>query len=157
MIRWGWSAPGILLLLLLVALPASSKAASRARDQGPAGPALLIAADRVTGFVPFTVTVYGKVRGVEPGTIELCRQRITPLFEPLLDRPPTRPGPESETWTDPAEPAACVAGRAVPSAGGFSYEHDLRFDEAGHYHVRLTMVDTSGRRLTSNTVRVSAF
>jgi hypothetical protein len=137
--------------------PVVARAASRARGSNDASPALLIAADRVTGFVPFTVTVYGRIRGVEPESIELCRLRIPPLSEPAADHSGPRSGSESEVRNEPAEPVACVSGRAIASAGWFAYEHDLRFDQAGQYHVRLTMVDSGGRRLTSNTVRVSAF
>jgi len=157
MTRWGLAAAGCLLLTVLLMGPATSRAASRARGPGDVGPALLIAADRLTGFVPFTVTVYGRVRGVVPGSIELCRLRVPPVFESLADRSSSRSGPDAEAWSGPAEPAACVSGRAVASAGWFTYEHDLRFDQAGQFHVRLTMVDSAGRRLTSNTVRVSAF
>lgn len=157
MTRWGLSAAGGLLLTVLFLTPVTSRAASRARESGEASPALLIAADRVTGFVPFTVTVYGRVKGVEPGSIELCRLPIPPAFEPLTERPPSRSGSDAEAWSGLAEPASCVSGRAVASAGWLVYEHDLRFDQAGQYHVRLTMLDSTGRRLTSNTVRVSAF
>lgn len=157
MSRWGMSAAGCLLLIVLMSAPGVSRAGSRSRDPGPPAPALLIAADRVSGFVPFTVTVYGRVRGVEPGSIELCRLRIPSLYEPLDDLPASRPGPDADLGPELSEPAACVSGRAVPSAGWLAYEHDLRFDQAGQYHVRLTMIDRAGRRLTSNTVRVSAF
>ena len=145
------------LLVVLASSPAASRAASHPRDSAQPRPALVIAADRVSGFVPFTVTVYGRVRGVEPDSIELCRLRIPSLSEPHVDRPPSRSGSEVEARAESVEPAACVSGRAVASAGWFAYEHDLRFDEAGQYHVRLTMIDSAGRRLTSNTVRVSAF
>ena len=157
MTRWGPFAAGCLLLTALLAAPVTSRAASRTRESGDLSPVLLIAADRVTGFVPFTVTVYGRVRGVVPGSIELCRLRVPPVFESLAERSPSRSGPDAETRSGPAEPAACVSGRAIASAGWFTYEHDLRFDQAGQFHVRLTMVDSAGRRLTSNTVRVSAF
>lgn len=158
MSRWGASAAaGCLLMILFMTNPEASRAASRSRESDRSTPALLIAADRVSGFVPFTVTVYGRVRGVEPGSIELCRLRIPTLDEPPDELATSRPGSEAEGWSEAAQPMACVAGRAVASAGGIAYEHDLRFDRAGQYHVRLTMIDSGGRRLTSNTVRVSAF
>ncbi|HKN48355.1 MAG TPA: hypothetical protein VJ144_10330, partial [Candidatus Polarisedimenticolia bacterium] len=34
---------------------------------------LWIVADRIVGFVPFTVSIYGRVLGAVPGQIELCR------------------------------------------------------------------------------------
>lgn len=157
MSRWGASAAGCLLMIVLLATPEGSRAASRSRAPDPPPPALLIAADRVSGFVPFTVTVYGRVRGVEPGSIEFCRLRIPALDEPPDGLVASRSGQEPESWSEPVEPAACVSGRAIASEGGIAYEHDLRFDRAGQYHVRLTMLDSGGRRLTSNTVRVRAF
>ncbi|HZM69389.1 MAG TPA: hypothetical protein VFB95_03350 [Candidatus Cryosericum sp.] len=157
MTRWGFAGAGCLLITVVLLSPVASRAASRARGSHEVGPALLIAADRVTGFVPFTVTVYGRIRGVEPESIELCRLRIPVLSEPAADHTGPRPGSESEARNEPNEPTACVSGRAIASAGWLAYEHDLRFDQAGQYHVRLTMVDSAGRRLTSNTVRVSAF
>jgi len=148
---------GCFVLTLLTSTTGSPRAAARGREAEGVSPTLLIAADRITGFVPFTVTVYGRIRGVEPGSIELCRSRIMPLFTSLADR--GAPGGPAETEGPPERAAAgaCVSGRAVPSTGGFAYERDLRFDEPGLYHLRLTMVDDAGRRLISNTVRVSAF
>ena len=157
MTRWGLAGAGCLLMTVMLLSPVASPAASRARGSNEASPALLIAADRVTGFVPFTVTVYGRIRGVEPESIELCRLRIPLLSESAADHSGPRQGSESEARSETGEPTACVSGRAIASAGWFAYEHDLRFDQAGQYHVRLTMVDSAGRRLTSNTVRVSAF
>src|SRR6266487_1645919 len=64
-------AGGVVAAVILGIGPAWSKG-SRAKD-GP--PALWIAADRVVGFVPFTVSLYGKVLGsAEPERLELCRE-----------------------------------------------------------------------------------
>src|SRR5437867_4345576 len=65
-------AGGVVAAMILGMGPAWSKG-SRAKD-GP--PALWIAADRVVGFVPFTVSLYGKVLGTaEPARLELCREQ----------------------------------------------------------------------------------
>src|SRR5688572_14288237 len=48
----------------------------------PAGPMLWIAADRIVGFAPLTVFLYGKLLGTEPGKMELCRSQIERLADP---------------------------------------------------------------------------
>ena len=153
---------GCLFLALWGLTAAAPRAAARGREAEATAPTLLIAADRITGFAPFTVTVYGQIRGVVPGSIELCSSRIVPMFNSSADR-----GAAAERGaTGPSDPdmpperaaaGGCVSGKAEPSAEGFAYERDLRFDQPGLYHLRLTMLDTTGRRLSSNTVRVSAF
>ncbi len=131
-----------------------SWARSAAADKGEQ--ALFIAADRVNGFVPFSVTVYGFVNGAAPGSIALCRAKVEAMSEPAARRGDAWgwAGEESKGRSDPS---ACVPGRLVPSKGGFAYENDLLFDRPGVYHVQLTLIDAEGHRRTSNTVRVSAF
>jgi hypothetical protein len=138
----------------LALLGGESWARSAAADKGAR--ALFIAADRVNGFVPFSVTVYGFVNGAEPGSITLCRAKIEAMSEPAGQRGDAWgwAGEESKGRTDPS---GCVPGRLVPSKGGFAYENDLRFDRPGVYHVQLLVIDAEGHRRTSNTVRVSAF
>jgi hypothetical protein len=147
---------GCLFLALWGLMAETPRAAARGREAETTTPTLLIAADRITGFAPFTVTVFGQIRGVVPGSIELCSSRIMPMFATGADRGATGSA-EPEMQPERAAAGACVSGRAVPSADGFAYERDLRFDQPGLYHLRLTMLDTSGKRLSSNTVRVSAF
>ena len=122
------------------------------------GPGLRIAADRITGFVPFTVSVYGKVSGTMPGRLELCRSEIAWLTE--SSRSPLGAG-ERATSLHPdgqADAAAlCASGRVVATPNGYDYQHEMRFDRPGIYHLSLTMVDGSGHRWVSNTIRVSAF
>ena len=156
----GMAAFCILVALILTPGLFTSGAAARShgvRSVEETGPALLIAADRITGFVPFTVTVYGRVLGFEPDTVELCRWKVQPLLEPRgeADSKEERPGPETRSQGD--GPGACVTGRPVPSPGGYAYEHEIRFDQSGSFQIRLAMVGGSGRRVTSNMVRVSAF
>src|SRR5258705_1620631 len=75
--------------IVMAAGPTWSKGA-RQRDGTPA---LWIAADRVSGFAPVTVTLYGKVAGTaEPGRIELCRDVANPV-----DIGMTRGGDEDPT------------------------------------------------------------
>ncbi len=139
-----------LLLNLLAGGPALARGPRRS------GPALWIVADRIVGFVPFTVYVYGRVRGAEPGQVELCRSEVAWLAESSSGRRADgRP-----TSDDPArddEGAPCAAGNMVRTPDGYDYGHDLRFDYPGIYHVQLTMIDASGRRITSNTLQVNAF
>jgi len=118
--------------------------------------ALFIAADRVNGFVPFSVTVYGFVSDSEPGSIALCRSKVETMSEPVARRGDAWGWAGDESRGRP-DPSACAPGRLVPSKGGFAYENDLRFDRPGVYHVQLMMIDAQGQRRTSNTVRVSAF
>jgi hypothetical protein len=136
--------------------PAWSKG-SHAKDSVPA---LWIAADRVVGFVPFTVSLYGKVLGPsEPARLELCREVAMQADfsgsrgtgdDPMAART-DRNGPPAA----PLEPS-CSAGTVVRTQDGFDYAHEMRFDRPGTFRVRLSMVDASGRRAISNTVQVNA-
>lgn len=160
--RRAWAVPlGIVAAAVILGSgPAWSKG-SRAKD-GKDGPsALWIAADRVVGFVPFTVTLYGKVAGAaEPSRLELCRD--APLQadsanpraggdDPMMGRS-ERNNPAASTL----EPL-CATGRLVRTQNGFDYTHQMRFDQPGSYRVHLNMVDATGHRVISNTVQVNAF
>jgi hypothetical protein len=138
----------------LALMGVESWARSAAAEKGER--ALFIAADRVHGFVPFSVTVYGFVNGAEPGSIALCRAKIEGMSEPAGQRGDAWGWSGEEDKARP-DPSGCVPGRLVPSKGGFAYENDLRFDRPGIYHVQLLVIDAEGHRRTSNTVRVSAF
>jgi len=138
--------------------PAWSKG-SRAKDGASA---LWIAADRVVGFVPLTVTLYGKVPGsAEPGRLELCRDVA---MQPDFAGPGSRAGAEDPMMgrterntapTAPSEPV-CSTGTLVRTQDGFDYRHEMRYDRPGTYRVRLSMVDAAGHRVISNTVQVNA-
>lgn len=128
--------------------------------KGPraSGPMLWIVADRIVGFVPFTVYLYGKVSGGEPGRMELCRQEV----EWLTDAGPSaggRPGAGPSAAPRPAggSEAPCASGILVRTPDGYDYQHDLRFEKPGTYQVRLSMVDPQGHRVLSNAVQVRAF
>jgi len=137
-------------------VPAWSKGWLKGPKDG--APALWIAADRVVGFVPFTVALYGKVRSaVEPNRLELCRELAI-----QVDFANSRNGDEGgmqparhEPDTGPAEPS-CAPGTLVRTPDGYDYKHEIRFDQPGTYRVRLSMVDQTGRRMISNTVQVNA-
>ena len=176
--RRGWV--GSLIVaggLALAALPAGRPGLAgepKAGEPRADAPGLWIAADRVVGFVPFTVYVYGKVRGPEPSRIELCRSEIAWIAESSSvrmvepgragGRDPGDPGDRDSTRTaarvaGPAggRGAECGAGKMKRSPDGYDFTHDLRFDRPGTYQVRLMMIGAGGRRTVSNTVRVSAF
>src|SRR5881628_1840267 len=74
-----------------------------------AGPTLWIAADRIVGFVPFTVYLYGKIQGTEPGQIELCRSEAPRLTDSPSDRLSRdglvfpEPGPGAEPGSAPCD------------------------------------------------------
>lgn len=148
---------GAVFLILSGGTPAWSKGL-RARENGSA---LWIAADRVTGFVPFTVSLYGKVNSsVEPGKLELCREAAMQsdfagsrngrgADDAMM--PTSRPDRD-----DPSSEPACSTGILVRTADGFDYKHEMRFDRPGTYRVRLSMVDQTGHRAISNTVQVNA-
>ncbi len=147
---------GVIGTTLLGGVPAWSKGWSKGPRDG--APALWIAADRVVGFVPFTVALYGKVRSAtEPGRLELCREPaaqadLADSQDALNDRAqPARREPDN----GPAEPS-CAAGTLVRTPDGYDYRHEMRFDRPGTYRVRLSMVDQSGHRVISNTVQVNA-
>ncbi len=148
------------LLVGMVVLAACLCAGSAwARGRGRSGPGLWIVADRIVGFVPFTVYVYGKVVGAEPGDIELCRSEVAWLTDTSSAR---ITGGGHATALDgrqgaDAEDPPCAAGKVVRTPDGYDYVHDMRFQRPGTYHVRLTMVDRSGHRVVSNSVQVNAF
>jgi len=129
---------GVTAATFLSGVPAWSKGWSKGPKDG--APALWIAADRVVGFVPFTVALYGKVRSAtEPSRLELCREVAT-----QADLADSRSGQD-----DRLQPA-----RHEPD--GYDYQHEMRFDRPGTYRVRLSMVDQGGHRVISNTVQVNA-
>jgi hypothetical protein len=142
----------LILTLAAVAGPAWARGLKRS------GPGLWIVTDRIVGFVPFTVYVYGKVVGMEPGQIELCRSDVALVTEAAPARLGTaRPQGFEDRRDDPDRSPACTAGEVTRTPDGYDYARDMRFDRPGTYHVRLTMVDTHGNRVTSNTVQVNAF
>jgi hypothetical protein len=149
---WIWL--GAVLVSLL-----SGDATLWAKGSKRSNPALWIVADRIVGFVPFTVYLYGKVSGAEPGHLELCRSEIAWLTETSA----TRVGGAQATAldarqaADPEADAPCTPGRVVRTPDGYDYAHSMRFDRPGTYHVRLMMVDHSGDTVVSNTVQVNAF
>ena len=139
------------------AAPAWSKG-SRAKENGSA---LWIAADRVVGFVPFTVSLYGRVNSpVEPGRLELCREAAmpSPFSGTRSGRDSDDPSfpPSRQDRNDFANEPACSTGTLVRTADGFDYKHEMRFDRPGTYRVRLSMVDQTGHRVISNAVQVNA-
>ncbi len=156
--QWSRSALAAALVAATVcgSVPAWSKGWSKgAKD---AAPALWIAADRVIGFVPFTVSLYGKVRSAtEPSRLELCREMaaqadMAGARDGIDDRmQPARHEPDAAT----PEPT-CATGTIVRTADGYDYQHEMRFDRPGTYRVRLSMVDQGGHRVVSNTVQVNA-
>lgn len=156
--RMGWRMPvGVIVAAMVLGSGPAWPKGSRTRDGAPA---LWIAADRVVGFVPFTVTLYGKVPGtVEPGGLELCREAVMPA-----DLAASRGGAEDPMAAraarnnPPAMPpeTVCSAGTLVRTQDGFDYTHEIRFDRPGTYRVRLSMVDATGHRAISNTVQVNA-
>jgi len=161
MLGTGWvrgtMVAGAIFLILAGGHPVWSKGL-RAKDNASA---LWIAADRVVGFVPFTVSLYGRVNSsVEPGKLELCREASL-----QTDVAGSRDGRGPDDGMMPAtgrdrdgsanEPA-CSTGTLVRTADGFDYKHEMRFDHPGIYRVRLSMVDHTGHRAISNTVQVNA-
>jgi hypothetical protein len=157
-----WAVPlGIVAAAVILGSgPAWSKG-SRPKDGKDGTSALWIAADRVVGFVPFTVTLYGKVPGsAEPSRLELCRD-IPLQADPANPRPGADDPMMGRTERNnpgiaPLEPL-CATGRLVRTQNGFDYTHQMRFDQPGSYRVRLNMVDGTGHRVISNTVQVNAF
>jgi hypothetical protein len=123
-----------------------------------AGPTLWIAADRIVGFVPFTVYLYGKIQGTDPRLIELCRSEAPRL----TDSPGPRPSRDElaapmDAMSSPvAVGPSCASGKVVRTPAGYDYSHDLRFDRPGTYHVRLSVIDGGGHRAVSNIVQVNA-
>ena len=141
---------------LLAGAPAWSKG-GRAKDGAQA---LWIAADRVVGFVPFSVTLYGRVMGtVEPGRLDVCREAVmqADFGNPrgAGDDPMAGPGDRVNAPAAPGD-SSCAAGTLVRGRDGFDFRHEMRFDRPGTYRVRLSTVDASGHRAISNTVQVNA-
>jgi hypothetical protein len=129
-----------------------------ARGTASLGAGLWITADRIVGFVPFTVYVYGKVLGGGPGQVQLCRSEVAWMTEPSGGRSDmASPMSPLDPARQPADDAACATGETVRTPDGYQYTRDMHFDHPGVYHIRLMMVDAAGRRVVSNTVRVSAF
>lgn len=155
---WGelWRAIQVvgLCLVLLPALGAEPIEAAK-----PATPGLWIAADRIVGFVPFTVYVYGKVVGDGAGHLELCRSNAAWIAESANARRVEGASPRPAAPIAPSAPPGpqCAAGHLNPTPDGFDYSHDLRFDSPGTYQLRLVMVGRDGGRMVSNSVRVRAF
>ncbi|HEU4401421.1 MAG TPA: hypothetical protein VFT43_04895 [Candidatus Polarisedimenticolia bacterium] len=146
--------------VLGVALLAGLLCDGAAWAKGPkrGGPGLWIVADRIVGFVPFTIYLYGKVLGTEPGQVELCRSEVawvTDLSPRSISAGPSTPIDTRRTAD--LEPPACDAGDVVRTPDGYDYTHDMRFVRPGTYQVRLMMVDRTGHRMVSNTVQVNAF
>ncbi len=148
---------GVILLLICLCLAATTALepvwAKEARQKSPG---LWIAADRIVGFVPFTVYVYGKVAGAEPGQLELCRTEAAWIAESANARRveiAPRRGSSLEGRSGPD----CEAGALNRTPAGYDYAHDMRFDRPGTYQIRLVMVDAGGTRTVSNVVHVRAF
>ncbi len=142
---------------LLLSLAGDGDAWARGpKAPGPSGPGLFIVADRIVGFVPFTVSIYGKVRGVEPGQVELCRSEIAWMTDPARASNATGHSAPGELPRAEGNGVDCASGDVVKTVEGFDYAHDLRFDRPGVYQVRLRMVDPSGHRVLSNSVQVNA-
>ena len=152
-------------LLVVLAFGGGNAWARAHKNSGP-GPVLLIVADRIVGFVPFTVSLYGKIVGAEPEHVELCRSQVRPPGEAMTaghdGRGGGNAGRDVDPMTGPTRPGreaigpACESGNLSRTAEGFDYAHELRFDRPGTYQVRLQMVDTQGKRTLSNTVQVNA-
>ena len=148
---------GVIAALLL--LPAGGGAEIQAKGPKGQGPMLWIVADRIVGFVPFTVLLYGKVVGTDPGTMELCRSEVAWLTETSAANP-SGGAASGQTPGDrgrPAEGSACATGRTQRTPEGYDYAYDMRFTQPGTFQVRLSMVDAAGKRILSNAVQVNAF
>ena len=147
---------GVIGTTLLGGAPAWSKGWSKGPRDG--APALWIAADRVVGFVPFTVALYGKVRSAtEPARLELCREPAAQVdLADSQDTQDDRMQPARREPDNGPPEASCAAGTLVRTPDGYDYRHEMRFDRPGTYRVRLSMVDQSGHRVISNTVQVNA-
>ena len=154
-------------LLLAIVFGGGSAWAKARKSPGP-GPVLWIVADRIVGFVPFSVSLYGKIVGAEPDHVELCRSQVRPLGETPMTaghdgRGMGSAGRGADAMAGPARPEpvavgpACESGNLSRTTEGFDYAHDLRFDRPGTYQVRLQMVDTHGKRTLSNPVQVNAY
>jgi hypothetical protein len=141
----------VICLAMIQALNVTEASAAR-----PSTPGLWIAADRIVGFVPFTVYVYGKVVGTGPGDLQLCRTEAAWVAESANARRIEEDSPRSGEPEEGPGPQ-CAPGRMKPTPDGYDYSHDLQFDRPGTYQIRLVMVGGDGGRLVSNVVRVRAF
>lgn len=152
---WGglWRAMQVLGLCLVVI---SACGGDQVRAAKPAAPGLWIAADRIVGFVPFTVYVYGKVVGTGADHLELCRSDAAWIAESASARRVEEASPRPGGPAGPPGPQ-CAPGKLNPTPDGYDYSHDLKFDRPGTYQIRLVMVDGDGERMVSNAVRVRAF
>ncbi|MFQ5878413.1 MAG: hypothetical protein ACE5JH_12140 [Acidobacteriota bacterium] len=143
---------GTLVLALLLSV--TSTLAKRSR---PADRRLFIVADRVVGFVPFTVYVYGRIIDAEPARIELCRSEVASLVGESRGEPSFRgPGDGAEPARFAGPRTSCAPGRIEGTQEGYEYTHDMHFDRPGTYRLRLRMVDRDGRRVVSNAIQVRA-
>ena len=142
--------------LLLAAAPVGGPVWAKASKT--AAPGLWIAADRIVGFVPFTIYVYGKVIGAEPAQIELCRSEVAWIAESASTRI-VEGGSASPRGANGgvSQLPGCASGKALRTPDGYDFSQDMSFDKPGVYYVRLIMVDAEGNRRVSNSVRVSAF
>lgn len=148
---------GAVALLGVVLLGGSVDSTAWAKSARHANPGLWIVTDRVVGFVPFTVSVYGKVLGPLPGEIEICRSEVARLTEPGSARLHAGPGVPADTQAAGFDPmGTCLSGRVERTPDGYDYAHEMRFDRPGVYQVQLVMVDREGRRIISNAVQVNA-
>jgi hypothetical protein len=138
---------------LLLSLLGGGAAWGRTTKKG--GQGLWIVADRIVGFVPFTVSVYGRILGSDPGQVELCRSETAWITQSSPGRLTGGRATVADAASDDDTP--CTAGQIVRTPEGYDYSHDLHFDRPGVYHVQLMMVDPNGRRIGSNTLQVNAF
>ncbi len=155
--RYTWRWGGVALLgaaLLAWPLGESSVWAKTSRHTSPG---LWIVTDRIVGFVPFTVSVYGKVLGPLPGEIEICRSEVARLTESGSARLHVGPAVLADTQPGGFDPmGSCLSGQVARTPDGYDYAHEMRFDRPGVYQVQLVMVDREGRRIISNAVQVNA-
>ena len=145
---------GAIGLALLASGGTVSSGEDPAEDQGD----LYIATDRVVGFVPLKVYVYGKIRSGTPARIELCRSEVRSIMADTRRRSDERRDTVRSIRGETGRPAtSCTAARLVETPNGYDHAYEMRFDRPGTYQVRLMMTDRSGRRSMSNTVQVRAF
>ncbi|MCZ6696129.1 MAG: hypothetical protein O7A63_06255 [Acidobacteria bacterium] len=150
----GWMVAGAFGLALLASGGTVSSGEQSSENQGD----LYIATDRVVGFVPLKVYVYGRIRSGTPARIELCRSEVRSIMADTRRRPDARRDAIRSIRGETSRPAtSCTAARLVETPNGYDHAYEMRFDRPGTYQVRLMMTDQSGRRSMSNTVQVRAF
>ena len=153
-------AVGLGFVVVLATLVAGSgEVGAKVRKGTARGPMLWITADRVSGFAPLTVSLYGKIVGASPDQVELCHAAVAPLSESVSgegDRGIGHPA-QSAQETPQAFGQTCEPGTLKRTAEGYDYLHNLRFASPGTYQVRMRMVDEGGKRVLSNPVQVTAF